>query len=354
MSGVFTKKNFDEACDASEGSLPLKLQQVAEEEFGETLAKRREALNKLRQLLEAEPDLNANRDEEFLLRFLRVRKYNVESALQTIKNYYRNKASSDSLYRDFLPCTVPAAARQLVMILPDKDVFGRPVLLLKPGKRNVRASSWMTNEVSYLDLHRAGLFCLEQLARDPAAQVLGIVLLIDFGGFTVDKLLFASVSLLRKGLDYLQDCMPVRLKVAHNVKQSYAFDVFHALVRPFIKQKLAERIRLHGYNFENIHKEISPMALPEEYGGGRPPLDPEECWKALDADKDYFEASSRYGYAMNDENKLPAEPDSPLELTTFDSLEDDTLPVERRRVAEAELGETPAKKQATFVALTQL
>ncbi|KAL3224609.1 hypothetical protein MRX96_026408 [Rhipicephalus microplus] len=286
MSGVFTKKDFDEACDASEGSLPLKLQQAAEEEFGETLAKRREALNKLRQLLEAEPDLNANRDEEFLLRFLRVRKYKVESALQTIKNYYRNKASSDSLYRDFLPCTVPAAARQLVMILPDKDVFGRPVLLLKPG-------SWMTNEVSYLDLHRAGLFCLEQLARDPAAQVLGIVLLIDFGGFTLDKLLFASVSLLRKGLDYLQDCMPVRLKVAHNVRQSYAFDVFHALVRPFIKQKLAERIRLHGYNFENLHKEISPMALPEEYGG------------------------SRYGYATNDENKLPEKPESPLELTSL-------------------------------------
>ncbi|KAL1422159.1 hypothetical protein MTO96_022373 [Rhipicephalus appendiculatus] len=276
MSGVFTKKDFDEACDASE----------------------------------AEPDLNANEDEEFLLRFLRVRKYNVESALQTIKNYYRNRASSESLYRDFLPCTVPPAARKIVMILPDKDVHGRPVLLVKPG-------SWMTNEVSYLDLHRAGLFCLEQLAREPAAQVLGIVLLVDFGGFTVDKLLFASVSLLRKGLEYLQDCMPMRLKVAHNVRQSYAFDMFLVLIRPFIKQKLSERIRLHGHNFENLHKEIPPMSLPEEYGGQRPPLDPEECWKALDADQDYFAASSRYGYATNDEDELPAEPEPPLELTSL-------------------------------------
>lgn len=112
----------------------MKLQQVAEEELGETPAKRCEALDKLRQLLEAEPGLNANKDEEFLLRFLRVRKYKVESALQTIKNYYRNRASSEFLYRDFLPCNAPPAARKIVMILPDKDVHGRPVLLVKPGK----------------------------------------------------------------------------------------------------------------------------------------------------------------------------------------------------------------------------
>lgn len=310
MSSVFTKKDFDEACDASEGSLPLKLQQVAVEELGETPAKRREALNKLRQLLEAEPGLNANKDEEFLLRFLRVRKYEVESALQTIKNYYSNRASTESLYRDFLPCNAPPAARKIVMIMPDKDVHGRPVLLVKPG-------SWVLDEVSYLDLHRAGLFCLEHLARDPAAQVLGIVLLVDYGGFTVDKLLYVSISLIRKGLEYLQDCMPMRLKVAHNVRQSYAFDMFLALTRPFIKQKLAERIRLHGHNFESLHAEISPMALPEEYGGQRPPLDPEECWKAVDADKDYFAACSRYGYATNDEGGLPAEPEPQLQLTSL-------------------------------------
>ncbi|XP_049272335.1 clavesin-2 [Rhipicephalus sanguineus] len=230
MSSVFTKKDFDEACDASEGSLPLKLQQVAVEELGETPAKRREALNKLRQLLEG---------------------------------------------------------------------------------------SWVLDEVSYLDLHRAGLFCLEHLARDPAAQVLGIVLLVDYGGFTVDKLLYVSISLIRKGLEYLQDCMPMRLKVAHNVRQSYAFDMFLTLTRPFIKQKLAERIRLHGHNFESLHAEISPMALPEEYGGQRPPLDPEECWKAVDADKDYFVACSRYGYATNDEGGLPAEPEPQLQLTSL-------------------------------------
>ncbi|KAH7946143.1 hypothetical protein HPB49_020623 [Dermacentor silvarum] len=229
MSGVFTKKGFDDACEASEGSLPLKLQQIAEEELGETPAKRQEALDRLRKLLDG---------------------------------------------------------------------------------------SWMPDEVSYSDLHRAGLFCLEHLARDPAAQVLGIVLLVDYGGFTVDKLFSTSIGLIRRGLEYLQDCMPMRLKAAHNVRQSYAFDVFFALVRPFIKAKLAERIRLHGQNFESLHEEISPKALPEEYGGQGPPLDPEECWKTVDADEDYFAACSRFGYATSDQdNDLAEGPEPPLELT---------------------------------------
>ncbi|XP_054927043.1 alpha-tocopherol transfer protein-like [Dermacentor andersoni] len=311
MSGVFTKKGFDDACEASEGSLPWKLQQIAEEELGETPTKRWEALDKLGKLLDAEPDLNANRDAEFLLRFLRVRKYNVESALQTIRNYYRNRAATESLYRELLPCKMPPAARKIVMILPHRDVHGRPVLLVKPG-------SWMPDEVSYSDVHRAGLLCLEHLARDPASQVLGIVLLLDYGGYTVDKLLYTSISLLRRGLEYLQDCMPMRLKVAHHVRQSYAFDVFFALARPFIKAKLAERLRLHGQNFESLHEEISPKQLPEEYGGQGPPIDPEECWKAVVAEEDYFAACSRFGYAANDQDDdVPAEPEPPLELTSL-------------------------------------
>ncbi|KAH7952468.1 hypothetical protein HPB52_023625 [Rhipicephalus sanguineus] len=219
MSGVYTKIYPDVAFDSLEDdALAVELRRVAEAELGETPAKRREALATLTQLLQAEPGLKANMDEEFLLRFLRVRKYKVESALQTIKNYYRNRASTESLYRDFLPCN---------------------------------------------------------------------------------------------------RCMPMRLKAAHNVRQSYAFHVFLTLIRPFIKQKLAERIRLHGHNFESLHAEISPMALPEEYGGQRPPLDPEECWKAVDADKDYFAACSRYGFATNDEGGLPAEPEPQLQLTSL-------------------------------------
>lgn len=103
MSGVYTKKCVDDVFDTSEGALPFKLQRIAEEELGETQAKRQDALEKLTQLLEAETDLKANKDPKFLIRFLRVRKFNVDGALQTLRNYYRNRASCVTIYRDFLP-----------------------------------------------------------------------------------------------------------------------------------------------------------------------------------------------------------------------------------------------------------
>ncbi|KAL1422155.1 hypothetical protein MTO96_022371 [Rhipicephalus appendiculatus] len=152
------------------------------------------------------------------------------------------------------------------MVLPEKDVHGRPVLLCKPG-------AWITSKLSYEDFHRTWLLCMEHLAADPAAQVVGVALLLDYAGFTADKVLSLRPGLLRRAVEYVQDCMPMRMKAAHIVRQHYAFDMLFAIIRPFIKAKLAERVHLHGANFEKLHEHISPVNLPAEYDGqGPPPL----------------------------------------------------------------------------------
>lgn len=43
---------------------------------------------------------------------------------------------------------------------------------------------------------------------------------------------------------FLQDCLPIRVKAIHVVKQPYAFDMFYTIIRPFLKQKLAERVSM--------------------------------------------------------------------------------------------------------------
>ncbi|KAH6930569.1 hypothetical protein HPB50_014735 [Hyalomma asiaticum] len=54
MSGVYIKKHEDDVFDTSEGALPYKLQRIAEDELGETPARRQEALDKLAALLSEE------------------------------------------------------------------------------------------------------------------------------------------------------------------------------------------------------------------------------------------------------------------------------------------------------------
>ncbi|KAH7952473.1 alpha-tocopherol transfer protein-like [Rhipicephalus sanguineus] len=310
MSGIYTKKCVDDVWDSSEGALPFKLQRIAEEELGETSAKRKEALERLSQLLEEEAELNSQRDPAFLLRFLRVRKYDVESAAQTIRNYYRSRVVSASSYQELLPSKVPPAARNLVMVMPETDRHGRLILLCRPG-------IWMPEELPYADLHRACLLCLEHMAPNPSTQTSGIVLLVDYAEFTADKILSVNIGLVRKALGYVQDGMPMRLKAVHIVRQSYAFDMVFALFKPFIKAKMAERYRFHGENFEKLHEDIPPSALPVEYAGQGPPLDFEAYWRQVDEQEGVFVRGNSFGYATQNKDDMVANTEMPHELTTL-------------------------------------
>ncbi|EEC18385.1 conserved hypothetical protein, partial [Ixodes scapularis] len=78
-----------------------------------------------------ETELHSSRENEFLLRFLRLRKYNVDEALKNIKDYYKIRKECSSVFGDFVPSRAKPAARSVVMVLPQRDVHGRPVLLLK-------------------------------------------------------------------------------------------------------------------------------------------------------------------------------------------------------------------------------
>ncbi|XP_054926884.1 clavesin-2-like isoform X1 [Dermacentor andersoni] len=214
MSGVYTRKPLDEI-DTSEGALPFNLQRVAEDELGETPARRKESLEKLLQSL---------------------------------------------------------------------------------------SSSWDIVESSYVEMHRAAMLCLEHLAKDPTTQTLGMVMLFDYAKLTPEKVLSINVGLIRRGFEYLQDCMPMRMKAMYAVREGFAFDMVYALVRPFLKKKLADRFHPYGENFEELHKHIDPHVLPKEYGGDAPPLDFNEFWSKLEVNYDDYKEDRKYGYITNNQS----------------------------------------------------
>ncbi|KAH6930576.1 hypothetical protein HPB50_014742 [Hyalomma asiaticum] len=252
MLGTYTKKSTDDEYDTSEGALPLRLQSIAEDDLGETPARRKESLDKLAKLISEETNLNARTDAEFLLRFLRVRKYNVDAAMQTIRNYYYNRLACDSVYREFLPSAVPAAARKLCMTLPGKDRHGRPIFLCNIG-------AWNSGDVPHAVFQRAALMCLDLMTSDPTAQTLGMVLLMDCQDFAVESALSLKPGLIMRGLEYVQ-------------------------------------FKFHGESLESLHKHISPEELPPQFGGQAEPLDYDAFWNKMDKLEDAFKESNSYGY----------------------------------------------------------
>ncbi|CAN7980945.1 unnamed protein product, partial [Ixodes pacificus] len=215
--------------------LPPELQLIAETELRETEDGKIESLDKLNQLLDEEPDLYSRRDDEFLLRFLRVRKYNVDTAQKKVKEYYKTRKNFPSVFENFVPSNVKLDVRNMMMVLPQQDIHGRPVVLLKAG-------AWNPQTTSYGEALQGLALIMEHVIADPLVQTKGVTCIHDFGGFTAEKVLSINFGLLKMSLRLFLDCVPARIKATHVVKESYTFDMAYAMVRPFISKKMADRV----------------------------------------------------------------------------------------------------------------
>lgn len=272
------------------GTLPEELQKVAAEELGEDARKRDLCLVKLRNLLQGETSLHSRMDDEFLLRFLRTKKFKVEVAFRTIRNYYRHRRESPEIFQGLRPSKlrhVYQANGQ--MRLPHKDPEGRPIFVLRIG-------CWKPCDYDYYQLRKANMLCLEDICLDPAVQVKGLVCILDCRGWGLQHLLGFPISQVRKTIDLLQDCLPARFKAVHVVYQPSVFNVFFSLAKPFLTTKNINRIHIHGSDMASLHQYLPPGILPEEYGGVHGPFDNTKYCQGLYDREDSFVQDLKYGY----------------------------------------------------------
>ncbi|XP_035205597.1 uncharacterized protein LOC118180640 [Stegodyphus dumicola] len=111
------------------------MEKIAESELGETELIRKESLEKLKQLLKEVPDLNPLLEDDFLIKFLRVRKFNVQRALNTLIKYYATKKMYSKLYSDLLPSEMKTTLeKKALYVLPKKPTFGPSVYWGRFGK----------------------------------------------------------------------------------------------------------------------------------------------------------------------------------------------------------------------------
>ncbi|XP_037498252.1 alpha-tocopherol transfer protein-like [Rhipicephalus sanguineus] len=281
-------------------ALHSQLRQIAEEELGETEELRQQALDDLTKLLNDEPGLNWNDEPAFLLRFLRVRKYNTEAALKSIKKYYRTRSSCGKSNLDLRPSTIVPECREIAAVLPHRDAQGRQILLIRSGV-------WNPAVVPQIDVHRAFLMCLKHLERSPSGQTAGIVIIIDYEGFGIEHAINCKLGLMKDLTDFAQESMPLRLRAVHVIRESRGFDFCFALLRPFLKSKIIQRIHFHGYKMEGLHEHVPASILPEAYGGLVSDTVFQKFWLQLDADEHFFAQENKYGYKNIGSCETPSE-----------------------------------------------
>lgn len=73
-------------------------------------------------------------------------------------------------------------------------------------------------------------------------------------------------TVVKKFLVCVQEAYPVKLKEVHVINASSLVDTIIQWVKPFLKEKIRNRIHVHQ-NLESLYKFVPQEMLPEEYGG---------------------------------------------------------------------------------------
>lgn len=259
---------FDDGISKLSGSSLEK----ARQELNEDPATRQKAIQELRDKINVwKPSKTDEKlvvlgstENKFLLMFLRARKFDIDKALQLYVNYHAFRAKHSSMLQDLDFKAIEHVLHSgVITVLDSRFEDGSKALCVHPAK-------WDSATVPFVDNFRATLLVLEKLVEDEETQVHGFSVIYDFtNSCFMSMLRVAQSELVTKGvlIELLQESFPARFKGVHLVKQPWYISVVLSVIRPFMKQKLRERIHSHGYAFDSLHSLINSESLPEELGG---------------------------------------------------------------------------------------
>ncbi|XP_072383653.1 alpha-tocopherol transfer protein-like [Diabrotica undecimpunctata] len=234
----------------------------AEEEIRETPENVRYGLAKIREYIEAEPDFNVPLDDDdYLTKFLRPCRYIPENAFKIMKRYYYFKVK----YPKYGFNITPASIRQVF----DTEVFKFLPTRTSTGCRimTVSVANWDPKKVTMEELFKAVMVSMEIAMLEPKTQLGGVHVILDTAGLSLMHIYQFSPSLAKVMLEWIQECVAVRLKGIHILNQPLIFNMGYKIFKPFLGERIKKLLFFHGQNRQVLLEHISPEALTPQYGG---------------------------------------------------------------------------------------
>ncbi|KAL0895024.1 hypothetical protein ABMA27_013492 [Loxostege sticticalis] len=269
--------------------------EVAERELRETPERVREALERLRELLKDNKDLYFGEDDEILTIFLRPCKWYPESALALMRRIAEFKRDNANILQGLMPEHEENGFinHRIANVLRDRDHKGRRVLIVNCG------GLWDPKKITVDQTFR--IFYLIHVASvlETESQIMGCVIIMDFSNMGWAQAMAFTPSSSKRLLTFIQDAMPARLKEIHFINQPMVFNVVWNMFKPFIREKLRNRIFFHGSKMASLHKHIPASHLPKDYGGELPPVDytSADWYPVLRDCEQFIQTYDSYGFA---------------------------------------------------------
>ena len=246
-------------------TLSPEILQRATDELDEDDNRRAQNVQILREWLKKNPHLKScPTDAKFLLKYLRGCKYSLEKCKKkiditlTVRTLLPEFCSG---WNPMLPEIQQALACGGSLPIPGFDQKGRKVVIIRGGAHDP--------EVMKFEAVQKASFMVMEILEDECEQmfITGLVIIFDMEGYGMGHFTQAPLPLMKKLQNSWEDANPLRPQSMHILRTPSFFNTFYALINTIMKEKMKQRMRVHGDDLESLHKEISKEILPKEYGG---------------------------------------------------------------------------------------
>lgn len=198
--------------------------------------------------------------DSFLLRFLRARDFDVDLAWRLLKNYFKWRAECPEISADLHPRSILGLLKAGYLgVLRARDSTGSKVLIY-------RIAYWDPKVYTAYDVFRVSLITSELIVQEVETQRNGIKAVFDLEGWQFSHALQISPSVAKKIAAVLTDSFPLKVRAIHLINEPIIFHAVFSMIKPFLTEKIKERIHLHGHNKTSLLQHF-PDILPLEYGG---------------------------------------------------------------------------------------
>jgi len=322
---------------------PAALRKIAETELCENPKTRKKALRELRDWLKSQNHISGCRtDNSFLLRFLRMKKFEVTDTIKVLEKYLKMRCQNPEWFADLNiaePKLNQLISEGYCFVLPERDSRGRKVVYSRAAAMD--ASLFTANDVM-----RAHLLTFEALLEDEDVQVNGVTYVFDESDVNWSHISIWTPSEVSKAFSCCERALPLRHREINMVHLPWTMSLVFQFAKSLLSQKLRERFQTYA-NFDKLTENVPASILPAEAGGSIPMSVMIDQWKAvLEERRETILSLDRVEYGIEN---IP-DPDS--ETTTVPTSSENSEPAVTSTTSSTsnsknDLKKKKAKKQAS-------
>ncbi|KGL82031.1 Alpha-tocopherol transfer protein, partial [Tinamus guttatus] len=179
-----------------------------------------------------------------------------------LKNYHKWRIECPEISADLRPSSILGLLRAGYHgVLRSRDPSGSKVLIYRIGQ-------WDPNLFTVYEVFRVSLITSELIVKEIETQRNGVKAIFDLQGWRFAHAFQISPAVAKKIAAVLTDSFPLKVRGIHFINEPLFFHPVYALIKPFLTEKIRQRVHMHGNNYmESLTEHFPVSILPQEYGG---------------------------------------------------------------------------------------